>query len=78
MSTSGVWSLAHHHRAADTLLIRQDAHIAWAETIDQPADTAPLAPREALSCWFGTPFRKRHWLEDERASPQASSVAVMS
>jgi hypothetical protein len=56
MSTSGVCSLAHHHRPPDTLLIRQDAHIAWAETIDQPADTAPLAPREALSCWFGTPF----------------------
>ena len=31
------------------LLIRPDAHIAWAATIDEPADTAALALREALS-----------------------------
>jgi hypothetical protein len=36
-------------------LIRPDAHIAWAATIDEPADTAALALREALSGWFGTP-----------------------
>jgi hypothetical protein len=42
-------------RPADALLIRPDAHIAWAATIDEPADTAALALREALSCWFGTP-----------------------
>jgi hypothetical protein len=40
---------------ADALLIRPDAHIAWAATIEEPADTAALALREALSCWFGTP-----------------------
>jgi 2-polyprenyl-6-methoxyphenol hydroxylase-like FAD-dependent oxidoreductase len=43
------------HRPADALLIRPDAHIAWAATIDEPADTAALALREALSGWFGTP-----------------------
>jgi 2-polyprenyl-6-methoxyphenol hydroxylase-like FAD-dependent oxidoreductase len=43
------------HRSADALLIRPDAHIAWAATIDEPADTAVPALREALSGWFGTP-----------------------
>ncbi|QHC23443.1 FAD-dependent monooxygenase [Streptomyces sp. GS7] len=42
-------------RPADALLIRPDAHIAWAATIDEPADTAAPALREALSGWFGTP-----------------------
>ncbi len=40
-------------RPADALLIRPDAHIAWAATIDEPTDTAALALREALSGWFG-------------------------
>ena len=44
------------HRPADALLIRPDAHIAWAATIDEPTDTAALALREALSGWFGTPL----------------------
>jgi hypothetical protein len=43
------------HRPADALLIRPDAHIAWAATIDEPTDTAALALREALSGWFGNP-----------------------
>ena len=43
------------HRPADALLIRPDAHIAWAATTGEPAGTAVLAPREALSRWFGTP-----------------------
>ncbi|MFF4603641.1 FAD-dependent monooxygenase [Streptomyces sp. NPDC001339] len=42
-------------RPADALLIRPDAHIAWAATIDEPADSAVPALREALSGWFGTP-----------------------
>ncbi|WP_330253000.1 FAD-dependent monooxygenase [Nocardia sp. NBC_00565] len=42
-------------RPADALLIRPDAHIAWAATIDEPTDTAALALREALTHWFGTP-----------------------
>ena len=43
------------NRPADALLIRPDAHIAWAASIDEPTDTAPPALREALSDWFGTP-----------------------
>jgi len=42
---------------ADALLIRPDAHIAWAATIDEPTDTATFALREALSGWFGTPLK---------------------
>jgi len=42
------------HRPADAFLIRPDAHIAWAATIDEPTDTAALTLREALSDWFGT------------------------
>ncbi|MEU4409009.1 FAD-dependent monooxygenase [Streptosporangium sp. NPDC023963] len=42
-------------RPADALLIRPDAHIAWAATVDEPADTAAHALREALTGWFGTP-----------------------
>ena len=41
------------HRPADALLIRPDAHIAWAATVDDPTDTAAPALREALSGWFG-------------------------
>jgi 2-polyprenyl-6-methoxyphenol hydroxylase-like FAD-dependent oxidoreductase len=43
------------HRPADALLIRPDAHIAWAATIDEPIATAAAGLREALSGWFGTP-----------------------
>ncbi len=34
-------------RPADALLIRPDAHIAWAATADEPTDTAALTLREA-------------------------------
>ncbi|GGQ45637.1 2-polyprenyl-6-methoxyphenol hydroxylase-like FAD-dependent oxidoreductase [Actinomadura coerulea] len=40
---------------ADALLIRPDAHIAWAATVGEPADTAVPALRRALSDWFGAP-----------------------
>jgi 2-polyprenyl-6-methoxyphenol hydroxylase-like FAD-dependent oxidoreductase len=43
------------HRPADVLLIRPDAHIAWAAATGEPAGTAAPALREALSHWFGTP-----------------------
>jgi 2-polyprenyl-6-methoxyphenol hydroxylase-like FAD-dependent oxidoreductase len=43
------------HRPADALLIRPDAHIAWAAASGEPAGTAAPALREALSHWFGTP-----------------------
>jgi hypothetical protein len=39
-------------RPADALLIRPDARIVWAASIDEPATPAL---REALSRWFGTP-----------------------
>ena len=42
-------------RSADALLIRPDAHIAWAAAAGERVDTAAPALREALSCWFGTP-----------------------
>lgn len=41
-------------RSADALLIRPDAHIAWAAAIDEPDATAAPALRAALSAWFGT------------------------
>ena len=41
------------HRPADALLIRPDAHIAWAAATDEPAGTATPALREALWSWFG-------------------------
>jgi hypothetical protein len=44
------------HRPADALLIRPDAHIAWAATVDEPTDTAAPALRESLFGWFGTPL----------------------
>ena len=43
------------HRPADAVLIRPDAYVAWAASIDEPADTAGPALREALSHWFGAP-----------------------
>ncbi|MGW7068747.1 FAD-dependent monooxygenase [Streptomyces sp. NPDC054855] len=45
------------HRPADAILIRPDAHIAWAATTDEPADTAAPTLQEALSYWFGTPSK---------------------
>ena len=52
------------HRPADALLIRPDAHIAWASVIDEPARVAAPALREALETWFGPHVT---------ASPSASS-----
>ncbi|MFI6043942.1 FAD-dependent monooxygenase [Nocardia sp. NPDC051321] len=40
-------------RPADAVLIRPDAHIAWAATIDESAETAARTLRAALSRWFG-------------------------
>lgn len=42
-------------RPADALLIRPDAHIAWAATIDEPDDDAAFGLRDALARWFGAP-----------------------
>ncbi|RMI33633.1 FAD-dependent monooxygenase [Nocardia stercoris] len=43
-------------RPADALLIRPDAHIAWAAPIAEPADSATESLREALGSWFGAPL----------------------
>ncbi len=50
-----IHSAENDQRPADALLIRPDAYIAWAAAIDQTADTAAPALREALTGWFGTP-----------------------
>lgn len=51
-----VHTAATDDRPADALLIRPDAHIAWAATVDEPTDTAALSLRAALAAWFGTPL----------------------
>jgi 2-polyprenyl-6-methoxyphenol hydroxylase-like FAD-dependent oxidoreductase len=43
-------------RPVDALLIRPDAHIAWAATVDEPTNNAVPALRDALSGWFGAPL----------------------
>jgi len=53
----GIHTATTDHRPADALLIRPDAHIAWAATIGEPADTAAPGLREAFSCWFGAPLK---------------------
>jgi 2-polyprenyl-6-methoxyphenol hydroxylase-like FAD-dependent oxidoreductase len=40
-------------RPADAMLIRPDAYIAWAATVDEPVDSAAPALRDALTGWFG-------------------------
>jgi 2-polyprenyl-6-methoxyphenol hydroxylase-like FAD-dependent oxidoreductase len=50
-----IHTAATEDRPADALLIRPDAYIAWAATIDEPTDTAAPALRDALAGWFGTP-----------------------
>ncbi|GAB0101566.1 FAD-dependent monooxygenase [Nocardia sp. JMUB6875] len=42
-------------RPGDALLIRPDAHIAWAATVDEDLETAAPALRDALTTWFGVP-----------------------
>jgi hypothetical protein len=51
-----VASVAIANRSADAILIRPDALIAWAATIDEPSHTALPALRNALSTWFGDPL----------------------
>ncbi|MFB8006234.1 FAD-dependent monooxygenase [Nocardia sp. NPDC056000] len=45
-------------RPADALLIRPDAHIAWAAAIDEPIAAAEPALRAALETWIGTPGQR--------------------
>ena len=50
-----VHTVATADRAADAVLIRPDAYVAWAATIDEPTDTAVNGLRESLEHWFGAP-----------------------
>jgi len=50
-----VHTAATDDRPADALLIRPDAHIAWAATTDEPTGTAAHTLRQALVHWFGEP-----------------------
>jgi hypothetical protein len=66
------------HRPADAILIRPDAHVAWAATVDQPADTAAPALRAALSAWFGTPMTTSVTAVDRPVPPaEADSRGTM-
>ncbi len=47
-------------RPADALLIRPDAHVAWAAAVGEPGDTAAPALRDALLDWFGEPLTAHH------------------
>jgi hypothetical protein len=70
------------HRPADAVLIRPDAHIAWAETIDEPTDTMAFALREALSCWLDRPMRLRcrglRWPQFEAKSERVIELRTFS
>jgi 2-polyprenyl-6-methoxyphenol hydroxylase-like FAD-dependent oxidoreductase len=48
---------ATEDRPADAVLIRPDAYVAWAATVDEPTETAVPGLRASLSHWFGTPSR---------------------
>jgi len=50
-----VHAVGTDRRPADALLIRPDAYVAWAVAVDEPAETAAPALRNALSRWFGDP-----------------------
>ncbi|MFC5731398.1 MULTISPECIES: FAD-dependent monooxygenase [Nocardioides] len=50
-----VLGAAIDERPADALLIRPDACIAWAATVDEPDEAASSGLREALTTWFGAP-----------------------
>ena len=55
----------------NALLTRPEADITWAATIDEPTDTAKLALREALTCWFRQPSRVRRRRRRETRHPGA-------
>jgi 2-polyprenyl-6-methoxyphenol hydroxylase-like FAD-dependent oxidoreductase len=50
-----VYTATTDDRPADALLIRPDAHIVWAATVDEPTEPAAAALRAALGGWFGAP-----------------------
>lgn len=54
-----VASATRDDRQCDAMLIRPDAHIAWAAAVDQPTATTATGLREALGYWFGEPSTRR-------------------
>ncbi|MET0898426.1 MAG: FAD-dependent monooxygenase, partial [Mycobacterium sp.] len=50
-----IHTVAADDRRTDALLIRPDAHIAWAATLAEPTETAAAGLRESLRTWFGEP-----------------------
>jgi 2-polyprenyl-6-methoxyphenol hydroxylase-like FAD-dependent oxidoreductase len=50
-----VHAAAADDRPADAVLIRPDAHVAWAAAVGEPAGVAAAALRAAMVAWFGTP-----------------------
>ncbi|WP_329374492.1 FAD-dependent monooxygenase [Streptomyces sp. NBC_01483] len=50
-----VYTAKTEDRPADAILIRPDAHIAWAAAVEESPDDAVPALREALSRWLGAP-----------------------
>jgi hypothetical protein len=50
-----ILSAATDDRLCDAMLIRPDAHIAWAAEVGEPAETAAGGLQEALRYWFGDP-----------------------
>ena len=65
-------------RPGDALLIRPDAHIAWAATVDDRTDAAVPALREALAAWFGTPLETTGpMLARQRPKPASRNACAM-
>jgi hypothetical protein len=50
-----VHAAAADDRPADAVLIRPDAHVAWAAAVGEPAGLAAAALRAAMVAWLGTP-----------------------
>jgi 3-(3-hydroxy-phenyl)propionate hydroxylase len=53
----GAWNLPVLGTVAapKAVLIRPDGYVAWAASVDEPAEMARLALRDALGAWFGRP-----------------------
>nr|WP_140691129.1 hypothetical protein [Mycolicibacterium hodleri] len=48
-----IHTAATDDRPADALLIRPDGCVAWAVTVEEPAERAVTGLRESLSTWVG-------------------------
>ncbi|MEV8611550.1 FAD-dependent monooxygenase [Amycolatopsis sp. NPDC051373] len=63
-----------HLRPADALLLRPDAHIAWAAPLDAAADPAGL--REALTTWFAHPSQADARHQNRGGQPDAHAIRL--